>query len=130
MDITQDQLLQILQTTLGAFREEFDSDISAARILTLLSIVQNPGMQQKDLADHVKGLSQSAASRNILDWSSVNSSRKAGPDFVEQRNDPMYRKRNLLYPTAKGHQFVTRLTANVNAAVKRKQRAGTETASE
>lgn len=121
MEITQEQLIAILQSALGAFREEFDSDITAARILTLLSIVQHPGMQQRDLTTFVKGLSQSAASRNILDWSDVNSARKAGPGFVEQRTDPMFRKRNLLYPTSKGHEFVKRLTNAVSASLSRKR---------
>ena len=120
MEITQEQLIAILQSALGAFREEFDSDITAARILTLLSIVQHPGMQQRDLTTFVKELSIGSV-RNILDWSDVNSARKAGPGFVEQRTDPMFRKRNLLYPTSKGHEFVKRLTNTVSASLGRKR---------
>lgn len=110
--LSQEQVLGVLTSALTAFRE-LDPDITAARILTLLSVVRNPGMQQLDLGQHVKGLSTSAISRNVLDWSNFTSARKPGPDFITQAPDPMFRKRNLLYPTVKGLQWVEQMTKKV-----------------
>ncbi len=115
MNLTKQELTEILTETLTAFREEFDGDITASRILTLLAVSDHPGMQQIDVADYVKGLSASAISRNLVDWGDHTTARKPGPGFIEQRPDPMYRRRNLVYPTTKALHWLEQLTGRINA---------------
>lgn len=117
MKIKQNQLIAILSAALKAFREEVDHDITATRIMTLLVVVNEPGIQQVDLERALGGLSPSAVSRNVLDLSSVKRNREPGPDFLEQRPDPMYRKRNLIYPTAKALHWLNTVTERVNRKV-------------
>ncbi|WP_445392401.1 hypothetical protein ACUDTL_16955 [Stenotrophomonas pavanii] len=113
MNLTQKELTVILTTALSAFREEIDEDITATRILTLLAVVDEPGIQQVDLEKVVGGLSPSAVSRNVLDLSQIKRNREPGPDFLEQRSDPAYRKRNLIYPTAKALHWLSALADRV-----------------
>ncbi|QWF18677.1 hypothetical protein [Lysobacter capsici] len=120
--LTSDELLRVLHTALETFREEVDGDIIAHKILTLVATARNPGLQQIDVAQHVKGLTTSSISRNVMDWSELDKNRKPGKDFIQQRPDPEYRRRNLLYVTPKGSQFIERLTTQVNKALEPKGR--------
>lgn len=117
MQLTKQQLIAILKPALAAFRSEVDEDITATRILTLLEVVSQPGIPQADLERALDGLSASAVSRNLLDLSSYKRNKTPGPDFLQQMPDPMHRKRHLVYPTHKAEQWLTVLTAKVNAAV-------------
>ncbi|WP_295842485.1 hypothetical protein [uncultured Xanthomonas sp.] len=117
MQLSQKDLTAILKTALSAFREEIDEDITATRILTLLSVVDEPGIQQVDLERALGGLSPSAVSRNVLDLSSLKRNREPGPDFLDQRPDPAYRKRNLIFPTTKALHWLASLTERVNRKV-------------
>ena len=121
MTLSKHDLIAVLTTALSSFREEFDSEITASRILTLLAVSENPGIQQVDVERFVRGLSASAVSRNILDWSDVTTNRKPGPGFLEQRPDPEYRRRNIVYPTAKALHWLEQLTKAVNDKALRKR---------
>lgn len=120
MELTQKQLIAILQTALSAFRAEVDEDITATRILTLLAVAEQPGIAQTDLEKALDGLSASAVSRNLLDLSSYKRNKTPGPDFLQQRPDPMYRKRHLVYPTSKAEDWLAALAARVSEAVSSK----------
>ena len=117
MNLSQKELTAILTTALSAFREEIDEDITTTRILTLLAVVDEPGIQQVDLERVLGGLSPSAVSRNVLDLSSIKRNREPGPDFLEQRPDPAYRKRNLIFPTTKALHWLASLAERVNRKV-------------
>jgi DNA-binding MarR family transcriptional regulator len=119
-ELSTDELLSVLATALEYFRDT-DDDITAARIGTLIAVAQNPAIQQVDVADFVKGLSTSGISRNVLDWSELDTKRRPGPDFINQRADPEYRRRNLLHLTPKGHLFLERLTVAVNKGLKKRR---------
>lgn len=112
--LSNDELLKVLQTALEVFRNEVDADIMATKILTLTTVARNSGLPQVEMGDHIKGLTSSSASRHIMDWSELDKNRKPGMDFIQSRQDPMYRRRSLLYITPKGQQFLDRLTAKVN----------------
>lgn len=112
--LTTDELLKILHLALEQFRGDFDGDILASRILTLTAVAQNPGLNQTEVGNHVKGLTTSTISRNVIDWSELDKNRNPGPDFVQQRPDPEYRRRNVLYLTPKGQHYLDRLTEKVN----------------
>lgn len=113
MKLTQKDLTTILTTAMQSFRDEIDPDITATRILTLLVVSDSPGMQQVDL-ERALNASSSTVSRNILDLSAYKRNKEPGPDFLEQRPDPMYRKRNLVYPTTKALHWLAALTQKVN----------------
>lgn len=117
MNITQKELVAILQVTLTAFRKEIGEDVTALRILTLLAVVEEPGIPQLDLEKVLGGVASSTVSRNILDLTRIKRNKDRGPDLLEQRIDPMYRKRNTVYPTPKAMELVSDLTAEVNAKV-------------
>lgn len=117
MQLTQKQLIAILQSALAAFRSDVDSDISAARILTLLAVADQRVIPHADLERELDGLSASAVSRILLDLSNLKRDRTPGPDLVQQIPDPAYRKRNLVYPTQKAQQWLMSLTDQVNQAI-------------
>lgn len=117
MQLSQKHLTAILTTSLRAFREEIDPDITATRILTLLVVADEPGIQQVDL-ERALGAASSTVSRNILDLSVFKRNKTPGPDFLEQRTDPMYRKRNLVFPTSKALHWLSALTQRVNNSIK------------
>jgi len=117
VELTKDQLITVLMTALECFRADFDPDITAARINTLLAVSKESGMQQVDVARFVKGLSTSGISRNVMDWSELDTKRRPGPEFVQQRPDPQFRRRNLLFVTPKGSHFLDRLTNHINKAL-------------
>lgn len=117
MQLSQKELTVILKTALNAFREEIGEDVTATRILTLLAVVDEPGIQQVDLERALGGLAPSSVSRNIGDLSSLKRNREPGPAFLEQRPDPAYRRRNLVFPTAKALHWLASLTERVNRKV-------------
>lgn len=123
--LTQDEFLKLLHVALEAFRADVDPDISASKILTLIATARYPGQQQLDLSQHIKGASSSSLSRHVMDWSKLDKNRQPGPDFIEQTPDPEYRRRNVLFLTAKGQQFIAKLLNRVNAALTPKTRART-----
>ncbi|NZA24775.1 winged helix-turn-helix transcriptional regulator [Luteimonas sp. SJ-92] len=119
MTLTQDQVIAALQAALREFRTHHP-DITAARILTLLAVARSPGIQQSEISSAIGDMSQAASSRNVLDWTELNSARQVGPDFIAQRPDPNFRKRNVLYLTPKGHAFLGKIASTVNARIDRR----------
>lgn len=122
---TRDDIIAVVQTVLNKFREDHGGDITAARILTLLTVAQHPGIQQIDVGQYVKDLSPSAISRNVVDWGELTTSRAVGPDFIAQRPDPAYRRRNLLYPTPKGLQYIERTADSALTKLRKSKAKGT-----
>ncbi len=124
-ELSREAFLKVLDVVLEEFREEVDPDIIAHKIRVLLVVAQNPGIPQVEVVDHVKGLSQSTASRNVVDWSHLDKNRKAGIEFIEQRQDPEFRRRNQLFLTAKGQQFIDRLVKKANKVLSPPKRGTT-----
>lgn len=125
MRISTDQATIFLQAVLSTAREDLHPDLTVSRLLILLTVVRNPGISQADVAHHVKDLSAAAISRNVLDLSALSSVRDKngyplpGPGLIEQRPDPAFRKRNVLYPTPAGLAFLNRLTEAANSRLDR-----------
>ncbi|NIJ81214.1 hypothetical protein [Xanthomonas cannabis] len=118
--ITTDELVHILQIALEGLREDVDADLLASKLLCLTTTYEHPGLQQLDLGKHIKGLSSSSASRHIMDWSEYDKKGKPGVEFVQQRPDPAYRRRNLLFVTPKGQQYLNSLTDRVNKSLEKR----------
>lgn len=119
MDIPQRELVTILRLALGAFREEFGRDITATRILTLLSVLENPGMAQGELPTVLKEGTPGAVSKNVKNWLSLPSPGEKGPDMIRQVNDPAFRNRNLLYPTERAIQWTGELAKEISGKLPR-----------
>lgn len=115
--LTSEELLKVFHAVLETVREEVDPDVSVSKLLTLLVTARFPGIQQLDLGDHIKGASSSSISRHVMDWSQLDKNRQPGMDFIQQAPDPAFRRRNVLFVTAKGQQFLARLLAKANAAL-------------
>lgn len=96
--------LTTIRTTcriLQKLRQLVDADLSVQKALTLLLISANEGLSQVELAKLAK-TSRAATSKNVLDLTAVTSRKSRGPGLVEQRQDPMERRVNRLFLTAKG----------------------------
>lgn len=106
--------IRVLTVAMDCFREGIDAEAPAQRILTFLAVAANPDMPQYDVSKHVKGIAEATVSRNVTDLSALNRARQPGPDLVEQRPDPMYRRRNLLRLTPKGERLLEQLASRIN----------------
>ncbi len=87
---------------------EVDPDVSVQKLQVLVEVMCNPGIDQASLLQSVDQ-SRSAVSKNIAEWSAINSRKKPGPGFIESRIDPMNRVSRLLYPTDKGKRMWDKL---------------------
>lgn len=122
-EFTKEELTAVLATALTRLRAELGADVTASRILTLLTVARNPGMSQPELGMHIKDLSQQGQSRNVLDLSARTSSGAEGPDLVRIEPDPAFRRRNILSPTPNTTKLLNALTADVNRVAKNRAKA-------
>ncbi len=122
-ELTKEELTALLTAALTHFRTELGSEVTAARILTLLTVARNPGMNQSDLGMFVKDLSQQGLSRNVLDLSARTANGSAGPDLLKVEPDPAFRRRNVLHPTPNATKLLTALTTAVNKVVRNRAKA-------
>lgn len=124
-ELSREDLLKVVHVVIEHFREEVDPDIFASKIAILTAVGLHPGLQQNDIPLVVKGLPLSSTSRYVTDYTHTDKNRKPGMDFIEQRQDPDYRRRNVLYLTSKGAQFLDKLTKTVNRALAPPKRGST-----
>jgi len=122
-EFTKEELTAILSAALTKFRAELGSDVTAARILTLLTVSRNPGMYQSELGTYVKDMAQQGLSRNVLDLSARTATGKPGPDLVRVEPDAQFRRRNVLNPTPNATKLLTALTADVNKVIRNRAKA-------
>lgn len=71
----------------------------------LLAIALQPGLTTKDLKKHVV-LEQSSFSRNLAALGKWHRLGTLGADFIESREDPRERRREIHYLTPKGRRAV------------------------
>lgn len=122
-EFTKEELTAVLFTALTRLRAELGSDVTAARILTMLTVARNPGLTQPELGQYIKDMSQQGLSRNVLDLSARTSSGAEGPDLVRSDPDPAFRRRNILTPTPNTTKLLNALTADVNRVAKNRAKA-------
>jgi DNA-binding MarR family transcriptional regulator len=122
--LTQQDVVHVLRVVIDRLRAEVGPEVPAQRVLTLLAIAANPDLPQHDVPRHVRGIVDATVSRNVADLSAVTRMREPGPGLVEQRADPMYRRRNLLRLTTKGERLIADLTRVANAALGHRKAAG------
>ena len=87
----------------------FDNEIQAQTILTILNVYLNQdhpdGYSVTDMSKEL-GISQAAASRNIMLWSKLTRKKEVGPDFVAAKECPVNRSRKRLSLTVRGIKYL------------------------
>ncbi len=108
--------LTALDNALRFARAELTADITAQRLLILISVFFNQGMSQRELLGKLDSTSITALSRNLADLSAWTTKKVAGPDLIELRQDPMNLRIKRVYLTSKGERFVRKWLKAASAA--------------
>lgn len=102
------QRVQMLDNALRFARARLTADITAQRLLILISVFQHEGMSQRELLQTLESTSITALSRNIADLSGLTTKKLPGPGLLELRVDPMNLRVKRIYLTKKGRTFIKR----------------------
>ncbi|HNP62821.1 MAG TPA: hypothetical protein PKH39_02745 [Woeseiaceae bacterium] len=108
LDKKEQQYADMLDKALRFARARLTPDITAQRLLILISVCQNEGLNQRELLSKLETTSITALSRNLADLSSLTTKKLPGPGLLELRVDPMNLRIKRIYLTAKGRSFVKR----------------------
>jgi DNA-binding MarR family transcriptional regulator len=100
--------LVALDRALRFARSELTADITAQRLLILISVFFNQGLSQRELLTKLDTTSITALSRNLADLSAWTTRKTEGPDLIELRPDPMNLRIKRVFLTRKGKNFVRR----------------------
>lgn len=96
--------------------EEFraiDSDMPLQTAVMYLLVAQNEGLTMADISKQME-LAQSTCSRNIAALSKWHRLNRPGLDLVVAKEDPVERRRKVVYLTPKGRKFAERLKAIID----------------
>lgn len=108
LDKKDKQRVHMLDKALRFARSKLTPDITAQRLLILISVFQNEGMNQRELLKTLDSTSITALSRNLADLSALTTRKLPGPGLLELRVDPMNLRVKRIFLTAKGRTFVKR----------------------
>lgn len=114
--------LVALDRALRFARSELTADVTAQRLLILISVFFNQGMSQRELLTKLDTTSITALSRNLADLSAWTTRKTEGPGLIELQPDPMNLRIKRVFLTDKGNEFVRRWIDA--AAAGREQSAG------
>lgn len=95
-----------LESALRFARAELGPDVTAQRLLILLSVYTHEGLDQRSLLARLDSTSTTALSRNLADLSEWTSRKTAGPGMVELRQDRLNLRRKQVHLTPKGRAFI------------------------
>lgn len=87
---------------------KLDPEIQAQTISCFVTVAMHPGITMKDLGERV-GISQASTSRNIAALSKVHRLNRPGHDLVTATEDPVERRRKVVYLTDKGKRVAESL---------------------
>jgi len=95
------------------FMTEFrklDNEIQAQTVQTFLAIAMSK-KEKVPMADLMEtlGVSQASCSRNVAFFTDWTRKKIKGPNLLASKEDPMERRRKLVYLTPKGKQFYNSL---------------------
>lgn len=110
--------LHALDEALRFARSELTADVTAQRLLILISVFFNQGMSQRELLTKLDSTSITALSRNLADLSAWTTRKREGPDLIELRPDPMNLRVKRVFLTKTGEQFVRRWLAASTRGIK------------
>jgi len=108
-------LAALLRVSMSLIRKATDTDVAVYRMLILLSALERPGISQAELGVATDILVPAAVSRNVLNLTAYKADKSLGPDFLEQRLDPLQRREQRVYPTVKAQQWFETVAERVNA---------------
>ena len=100
------EILARLAGALRYARDELNPDVTAQRLLILISVGMHEGLSQNELRDHLPATSVTALSRNLADLSACTSRKTPGPGLVELRTDPSNLRKKRIYLTRRGKRFL------------------------
>lgn len=106
LDNAQKRRLRSLDRALRFAREQLSSDITAQRLLILIAVYLNEGMNQRELLKTLQSTSITALSRNLADLSGLTTRKSKGPGLIELRANPMNLRSKQVHLTEKGRAFV------------------------
>lgn len=89
-----------------------NSEMQLQQVDVLMIVAQNPGVTVNDIQKKA-GLSQSAASRNILALSEWRKAGEPGFNLVESVRDPREPRRSLVFLKPAGKAFITKLVRSI-----------------
>jgi len=112
--------LQSLDRALRFARAQLSPDITAQRLLILVSVYFHEGLSQRELLNHLDSTSITALSRNIADLSGLTTKKLPGPGLLELRFDPLNLRIKRVFLTAKGRKFVKQWIAAAEGARQRR----------
>lgn len=113
--------LHALDEALRFARAELTADVTAQRLLILISVFFNQGMSQRELLTKLDSTSITALSRNLADLSAWTTRKCEGPDLIELRPDPMNLRVKRVFLTKTGERFVRRWLAAATAGRQQKK---------
>ena len=94
-------------------RDRVDPDITAQRLVILITVCLNEGLSQNELLQDLERTSVTALSRNLADLSVLSSRKVAGPGLIEMRNDPMNLRKKRVYLTDAGRDYLSKWLATM-----------------
>ncbi len=113
--------LHALDEALRFARSELTADVTAQRLLILISVFFNQGMSQRELLTKLDSTSITALSRNLADLSAWTTRKSEGPDLIELRPDPMNLRVKRVFLTKTGERFMRRWLAATTVGRKEKK---------
>ena len=102
----KEKTLHLLDQALRFARARLSADITAQRLLILISVYFNEGLSQRELLRHLDSTSITALSRNLADLSALTTKKQPGPGLLELRIDPLNLRVRRVFLTKKGRQFM------------------------
>ena len=103
--------LELLDRALRFARKNLSPDITAQRLLILISVYFHEGLSQRELLNHLDSTSITALSRNLADLSAMTTRKVPGPGLLELRTDPLNLRIKRVFLTSRGKRFVRRWLA-------------------
>lgn len=119
--------LVALDRALRFARSELTADVTAQRLLILISVFFNQGLSQRELLTKLDTTSITALSRNLADLSAWTTRKTEGPGLIELRPDPMNLRVKRVFLTDKGDEFVRRWIDAAAAGRRESAQASTDT---
>ena len=105
--MTPKQAVGRLMATLSAIRE-IDEELPTQTAQCLIAVALQPGLTMADLGDRV-GLSQASCSRNMASLGPWHRLGKPGFGLVETIEDPVDRRRKIMFLTQKGRERISKI---------------------
>jgi DNA-binding MarR family transcriptional regulator len=112
------KVLRTVTEALDYFRREINNDIPVQQIIILLTVAENPGISQAELAMKV-GMSPSSISRSVrmlARYLERGNDTEKGYGLIETRPDLRIRSRQACFLTTLGHKVIAGVIAILNRA--------------